>query len=463
MLVVIWIWVTTDDIWRISFEAAVVIATCLCARRAHGLQHFPNLVTKTKWFDMGWVDTFYWRLFSFKTDEILVNRAQEMESALSDTFEDDDVDDDDEDEFGLFTIPGYRYKCTYSNCELRFKRKDQLDSHVYIHTRRKKFPCTFAACDKSYVNKAHLQRHIRTFHRPKKDNTGEGVACKSELCSLKFESDLKMLEHFQRSHAEAKPFQYKCDYCGAEFYRKFHLRLHLVSHTGHYPYKCVQCDKGFIRMSLLKRHEKMHKSYDCNHCAAVFTKWSQLVAHKHKEHATIECKCSQCGRVFHSRRGLKCHEKVHVETDERTVFQCTFDLCPKFFFHRRNLLAHQKSKHSGNRRFVCTVVGCERQLSTKQKLDQHVNSVHANSDKKIKTVEKTKTRAPRKDKGLPKTSTAAKILGLIAPKEVEHAILTGQGNSIYFQYDHRDSGDEELRATECTAEETSQILEMAKA
>lgn len=367
-----------------------------------------------------------------------------MEAGLNDL-------SDDDDEFGLFSTPGFRYVCTFIDCGLQFKRKDQLDSHEFVHTKRKKFTCSQGNCDKSYVNNAHLQRHIRTAHRL------NGGVVTDESSSSVFSSETKVL---QREHRRAKTAQYKCDFCSEEFNRKFHLRLHIVTHTGHFPYKCEQCDKGFIRLSYLKRHEKTHKSHSCDHCDVVFPKWSQLVAHKHKEHASVECKCTQCNRVFHSRRGLKYHQQVHVETGERTVYQCDFDQCPKFFFHRQNLLAHHKSKH-GNRKFVCTFSGCERELSTKQKLEQHMKAMHLDGDKKIKTENKVKVRATRKDKGLPKRSTAAKLLNLTAPKEIERAIIDGQGDTIYFHYDHIENDmdeDESSTFKECSAVNASQIM-----
>lgn len=380
-----------------------------------------------------------------------------MESSLH-----DEVNDDDE--FGLFATPGFRYTCSHSDCGLKFKRKDQLDSHEYVHTKRKKFSCTETNCDKSYVNNAHLQRHIRTYHRPTNGLGATDVICKNESCFMAFDSEAKMLQHFQKVHITSK-VQYKCDYCSEEFQRKFLLRLHIVTHTGLYPYKCVQCDKGFIRLSYLKRHEKTHKSHKCDHCDAVFPKWSQLVAHKHKEHTTIECKCPQCDRVFHSRRGLKYHQQVHVGSGERTVYQCDFDKCPKFFFHRQNLLAHHKSKH-GNRRFACTFDGCNRELSTKQKLEQHMKAMHSDDDRTVKTETRAKVRATRKDKGVPKRSTAAKLLNIIAPKEIEQAIIAGKGDTIYIHYDRDASGvsdDDESPVEKCSAVNATQMMEMVHA
>lgn len=445
-----WAGDTPSDGYDLKSELSL-FATSLLLRNEHMASDFQNTMHSANWNELfEWGKHFL--LFTlqlcskFKKKNHFIS-AQEMEPSLNGS---SDVDD----EFGLFSTPGFRYKCTYSNCGLQFKRKDQLNSHEYVHTKRKKFTCTQANCDKSYVNNAHLQRHIRTVHLP---NAGV-VADKSDSSALS--SETNAIQHCRRNHTRAKTVQYKCDFCSGEFHRKFHLRLHIVTHTGNYPYKCQQCDRGFIRLSYLKRHEKAHKSHHCDCCDAVFPKWSQLVAHKHKEHATVECKCTQCNRVFHSRRGLKYHQQVHVETDERTVYQCNFDQCPKFFFHRTNLLAHHKSKH-GNRKFVCTFSGCERELSTKQKLDQHMQAMHLDGAKKIKTEDKVKVRATRKDKGVPKRSTAAKLLNLSAPKEIERAIIAGQGDTIYFDYDRNENDmgeDESPTFKECSGVNASQIM-----
>lgn len=110
---------------------------------------------------------------------------------------------------------------------------------------------------------------------------------------------------------------------------------------------------------------------------------------------------------------------------------------------------------------MCTVGGCERELSTKQKLEQHMRAMHSGDDKKIKTESKAKVRATRKDKGVPKRSTAAKLLNLIAPKEIERAIIAGQGDRIYLHYDRDENGisdEDELTMKECSAVNASQMI-----
>lgn len=337
-----------------------------------------------------------------------------------------------------------RYTCSYSDCGLQFKRKDQLDSHEYTHSKCKKFKCTEINCDKAYVNNAHLKRHIRSFHR----NPHTIIPCKfSSECTILFSTEATMLRHCEKIHGEPQLNKFKCDLCSESFRRKAQHRLHMFSHTKNYPYKCKSCDKGFVHLYYLKRHERSHKLHSCDQCDAVYPKWSQLVAHKHSVHTVTENKCSICNRIFHSKHGLKYHQRIHTQKDDRIVYQCNFDKCPKYFFHRQNLTAHYKSKHE-NRKFVCTVDGCARELCTKQKLELHIKIFHASS-KKVNEMKKIpKTRAQRKDKGMTKTSTASKLFNIIAPLDVEKAILAGQGNRIYFHYDNEDKNDMDSKITE---------------
>lgn len=98
-----------------------------------------------------------------------------------------------------------------------------------------------------------------------------------------------------------------------------------------------------------------------------------------------------------------------------------------------------KSKHE-NRTYHCTIDGCGRQLSSKQKLNQHIEAIHVKSKAVNEGTAKMKrSRVTRKDKGVPKKSTAAKLLNLIAPSEIEAAIIAGEGERIEFIDDRSES------------------------
>lgn len=346
-----------------------------------------------------------------------------------------------------FISPNVRYQCRHPDCSLSFKRSDQLHSHEFSHTQIKRFKCLYPDCDKAYVNNAHLRRHAKKSHLTNTKAEGKNIPCKfGPPCTRQYKSKEKMLLHYRKVHIEKtdnKSLSLKCDLCDEVFRRKAQHRLHIFEHTGNYPYKCTKCEKGFLNHNCLVRHEKTHKSYKCSECSEEFHQWSKLVTHKHTAHPSTNIKCTICGREFRSKNGLRCHRGIHEQSERRFVYQCLVEKCPKYFFHRQNLLAHQKSKHE-NRKFICDVGGCGRELCSKQKLEIHMKVIHFNDgSSRQKPITDKKLRAPRKDKGIPKTSTASRICNIVAPTEIEKLIIAGRGNQIHLEYNVDENGDAE--------------------
>lgn len=335
----------------------------------------------------------------------------------------------------------FKYKCSFSGCDLQFRRRDRCESHEYTHTKQRKFKCTEPNCNRAYITNCHLRRHKRTAHAI----STETFLCTHEPCVEYFTSLEQMKEHCRTVHSTKSSRQFECEICMEKFCRKILLKNHLFAvHTGNYRYNCEKCGKGYLLESRLKRHEKVsHKIHTCEVCAVAFEKWSLLLAHKQSEHKNVELKCSICNKMFNSRRGLREHRNTHVNIDERNAIPCTFDGCEKIFFRRNNMLAHFKLKHE-NRTFICSFENCNLELSTKQKLDQHIRVIHLGEmgQKKGKTKSKSEI-AKRKDAGVQKISTASKLFQVILPPEIERAIISGRGKDIQIKYDRIDDDEEE--------------------
>lgn len=125
---------------------------------------------------------------------------------------------------------------------------------------------------------------------------------------------------------------------------------------------------------------------------------------------------------------------MHEDKSDREVLQCPFEKCPNFFYHQKNLNAHIRTKHKGNK-FICDFDGCGKTLCSKQKLLQHMQAIHLNVNNSKKSGVKQAVRKPRKDKGVPKESTAAKLAQIVLPKEIDEVVLAGQGHTIQFEYE----------------------------
>jgi len=99
-----------------------------------------------------------------------------------------------------------------------------------------------------------------------------------------------------------------------------------------------------------------------------FDKWSKYVDHRRKVHARC-LQCDLCGKTFDRKPNLKNHMKIHASDSDQEVYQCDYENCPRYYSAKRNLMAHIRSKHEG-KRWICNICDC--QMSTKQKLKQHV-------------------------------------------------------------------------------------------
>lgn len=103
--------------------------------------------------------------------------------------------------------------------------------------------------------------------------------------------------------------------------------------------------------------------------------------------------------------------------DDRPVLPCPYEKCPRFYFFQRNLDHHVRSNHLG-KKYRCDI--CDLDLSSKQKIAQHIKKIHIL--KQRKTPSKAKQRK-RRDAGSVKKSMLAKLTGLDLPQVIEKDLL----------------------------------------
>lgn len=298
------------------------------------------------------------------------------------------------------------YSCSYEGCNKTFSRPSRLDTHMLSHTGQRPFKCDL--CDKDFTRNAHLKRHKQINHEGLKPCNQE---LKCDQCGSKFANKYSLKKHVKKTH-EVK--QYFCDICDKSFHKNHLLRVHKLEHTNDTnPHKCSQCSKQFKYPGQLKRHERIHKGYVCDVCNLNFEKWTDLQHHKASEHVDAKSlekelsQCDICERKFQSKAFLKRHSLIHKET--RETFHCPTDLCPRWFYFKSNLKQHIRSFHEG-KKYLCSQSGCTSKFTSKQKLLDHLKTVHQEGYSKVR-----KPRRPpkkRKDKGTFKTPMASILTGV---------------------------------------------------
>ncbi|XP_068598539.1 zinc finger protein 740-like [Brachionichthys hirsutus] len=74
-----------------------------------------------------------------------------------------------------------------------------------------------------------------------------------------------------------------CDHCYGAFRSGYHLKRHILIHTGEKPFACDMCDMRFIQRYHLERHKRVHsgeKPYQCERCQQNFSRTDRLLRHR---------------------------------------------------------------------------------------------------------------------------------------------------------------------------------------
>ncbi|CAI5647572.1 unnamed protein product [Oreochromis niloticus] len=99
--------------------------------------------------------------------------------------------------------------------------------------------------------------------QPKKKHKKSGLANKVKVehlvpsVDMDDDSSLKVQKNFI------------CDHCYGAFRSSYHLKRHILTHTGEKPFACDACDMRFIQRYHLDRHKRVHsgeKPYQCDRC-----------------------------------------------------------------------------------------------------------------------------------------------------------------------------------------------------
>ncbi|TNV85558.1 hypothetical protein FGO68_gene372 [Halteria grandinella] len=106
-------------------------------------------------------------------------------------------------------------------------------------------------------------------------------------------------------------------------------------------------------------------------CTKTFKECGNLKTHLRSHLSLRDFTCEHCGKQFKLKQHLKNHEKSHFEA---SLIPCTIEGCTKRFTRRNRLDLHLKAVHSGLKLFKCTVAGCSRAFSEKGNLMVHLRT-----------------------------------------------------------------------------------------